>query len=399
MLKTLDAAILSFIVLALLVFDSRKRPEKQTILNWLFFALLCFNIFMLVLDLATWAVNGVKGELYRTLSVVLNFFLFSLAPFGIGLWLLYSDYYIFKDTGRLKRILVAVSLFLGLNAALCFINIYTGWYYTIDAANVYSRSSLSWVYVIFNYSLLLYSLIHILRHKKRLESRHFISMLLFYLPAVAGIALQWIVYGVNTNWIGMMLSLLIVYLSMQEYGLNTDYLTGAYNRRQLDNYIRTKIKLSRPESIIGVICVDLNEFKLINDNYGHEAGDKALKAAVAVLRKSLRPNDFIARTGGDEFVILLDDLNSPDMLVQIVNRIQVRLDAHNASRSTPYKLVFSMGYDCYDKRTGMPFETFLKHVDALMYKNKSEIKRREAQLKALRDSFANNPSSLLYSKE
>ncbi|HOR12595.1 MAG TPA: hypothetical protein PKX46_01620, partial [Clostridia bacterium] len=101
MLKTLDAAILSFIVLALLVFDSRKRPEKQTILNWLFFALLCFNIFMLVLDLATWAVNGVKGELYRTLSVVLNFFLFSLAPFGIGLWLLYSDYYIFKDTGRL----------------------------------------------------------------------------------------------------------------------------------------------------------------------------------------------------------------------------------------------------------------------------------------------------------
>ena len=112
-----------------------------------------------------------------------------------------------------------------------------------------------------------------------------------------------------------MLSLLIVYLSMQEYGLNTDYLTGAYNRRQLDNYIRTKIKLSRPESIIGVICVDLNEFKLINDNYGHEAGDKALKTSVAVLRKSLRPNDFIARTGGDEFVILLDDLSSPDMPV------------------------------------------------------------------------------------
>lgn len=396
MLKTLDSSILAFIMLAFLMFSIRQRPEKAAIQNRLFIALLVFNMSIIVIDLLTWALNGEALFQYRIVSVIVNFLLFALTPASIGLWILYTEYYTFRDTRRLRRVGKGVALFLSLNAAICFINIFTGWFYTISAQNIYSRSSLGWIYLVYNNLFLLYSLVPILKNRKLIERRHYYMLLLFYLPAVIGIMLQWLFYGVTTNWTGMAVSLLLVYCNLQESGLNTDYLTGVYNRRRLDNYIRTKIKLSRPESIIGVICVDLNEFKLINDNYGHEAGDKALKTSVAVLRKSLRPNDFIARTGGDEFVILLDDLNSPNMLTQIVNRIQVRLDAHNASRSTPYKLVFSMGYDCYDKRTGIPFETFLKHVDTLMYKNKSEIKRREAQLNALRDSFANNPSSLLY---
>jgi diguanylate cyclase (GGDEF)-like protein len=85
----------------------------------------------------------------------------------------------------------------------------------------------------------------------------------------------------------------------------TDALTGLPNRRgfdqQLDRYLKR-----RDNEHFGLVILDLNDFKAINDKYGHNSGDVALQLAATALAETVRPGDFVARTGGDEFAILID---------------------------------------------------------------------------------------------
>ncbi|WP_321777839.1 diguanylate cyclase [Sulfurimonas sp.] len=113
-----------------------------------------------------------------------------------------------------------------------------------------------------------------------------------------------IVTRVNSN-----LELLDLFSRIKELG-NTDYLTGAYNRRyffQSGNAIFSKAK--RKNKNLSVATIDIDKFKNINDIYGHDVGDDALKEVKTILDENLRESDLMARFGGEEFCILLEDIS------------------------------------------------------------------------------------------
>jgi diguanylate cyclase (GGDEF)-like protein len=151
----------------------------------------------------------------------------------------------------------------------------------------------------------------------------------------------------------------------------TDYLTGVYNRNKLERFLKDKISTSTVEKTFSAIMMDLNNFKAINDTYGHDTGDKALKIFTDLLSSSLNTKDFLARFGGDEFFILLDasDKLSLESMVRKISKI---IDDFNASGEQPFKLDFSMGYEVYDYYSGLEMDEFEKQLDLLMYKNKQE---------------------------
>jgi diguanylate cyclase len=107
--------------------------------------------------------------------------------------------------------------------------------------------------------------------------------------------------------------------------VQTDQMTGAFNRRGLDDiFKREAARADRNAQSLGVVLIDLDNFKQINDNLGHQYGDSVLINFVNVAKETLRPSDIVARFGGEEFVILLPDVEMEDALT-IIQRVQKNL--------------------------------------------------------------------------
>lgn len=140
--------------------------------------------------------------------------------------------------------------------------------------------------------------------------------------------------------------------------------------------MKEKISTSTDNKTFSAILLDLNNFKTINDTFGHDMGDYVLETSVKLLKSCLRSIDFIARFGGDEFYIILDVSNSDD-LEATVCRINGCIEKYNERGAMPFKLGFSMGYAVYDYQSCMKVEEFQKQIDILMYENKRANKEIE----------------------
>ena len=354
--------------------DAHNRLERKFTLYNLFMTLVLLNMGLIVIDLLTWTFNGLPGMQYRLIIHAVNFLLFVIEPVGLALWILYANYLVYHDENRIAKLKKYLAIPLMFNMLLSIISLFTGWFFRIDELNIYHRGDLYWVHLLLCVVLLLYPFPAIFKNKNNIPKKHFNSLLLFIIPISVGTTLQVLFYGVTYTWSGMMLSLLIVYLTIQDRESSTDFLTEVNNRKQLDHYIKTKINSGRKQEPFSIILLDLNRFKEINDKFGHDVGDEALQDAVKILRQCLRQSDFLARYGGDEFLIVMD-IGTPQMLEKSVQRIKDCFEDFNHENHKPYSLSFSSGYYLYDYRSHMSADQLLKHVDNLMYQDKERFYR------------------------
>lgn len=368
-LKTLDANTVSLIILVFIFLNIRSSSENISMQYKLFKAMILANIGMIIIDAFAWKFNGLKGSMNLTLNTGFNFLLYVLEPIPPSLSVLYTSYHVFSSDVKVREKQKVLMVFFLLNLMICIISLFTGSFFYVDQNNIYHRGPYFALHVAYCYGLLIYSLMYLIKHKQYIEKRKYISMIAYFIPMAIGTTIQVLFYGYSLNWVGMMLSLLIIYFNIQNRGINTDYLTGIYNRRQLDEYIRERIRNSTENKSFSAILLDLNEFKSINDRFGHKIGDEALKDSVEIIRRSLNTDDFIARFGGDEFVIITDIYNG-QTLDKVVNRIRKNVENFNVSNLKPYNLNFSIGYDIYSCNSKMEADEFFKHIDMLMYENK-----------------------------
>ena len=163
-----------------------------------------------------------------------------------------------------------------------------------------------------------------------------------------------------------------------------DSLTGLANRVLLEDRFYVAIAAARRYGHrVGILYLDLDGFKEVNDEMGHEAGDSVLKEVALRLQKHVRAIDTVARVGGDEFVVLTTNLrNTADARV-VADKLQAALNQPFELRGKPYSLRASMGIAIFPD-DGEQSAQLLKHADAAMYEAK-----RMTKLNAAREALNN----------
>jgi diguanylate cyclase (GGDEF)-like protein len=222
---------------------------------------------------------------------------------------------------------------------------------------------------------LLYALALILLKQNRFEKNNFIPILVFFIPPLIGGIVQTVFFGISVIWVSVTISILVIFINLQNYQLDIDYLTGVFNRRQLDHYLQQQAQAYSDKKLLAGLMIDLDAFKSINDRYGHDAGDEALRYLAGILKRTFRKHDFIARFGGDEFVVLMDIKDASD-LNRAVRRLKENVKLFNAQKLVPFNLSLSIGYDTYTPAPSFTLFDFMRHIDNLMYQEKI---RRGAQ--------------------
>ncbi|AIR66619.1 sensor domain-containing diguanylate cyclase [Cedecea neteri] len=156
----------------------------------------------------------------------------------------------------------------------------------------------------------------------------------------------------------------------------TDELTGLFNRRGFMFLGQYAVNgANRRAEPLSVVFIDLDRFKQINDNFGHEQGDRALIAFSELMRASFRETDLIARHGGDEFVLLFNGTNEEGAFIAM-QHLQGKVTDFNLQAGNPWTLAFSWGCIEYNPARHASLEDVITEADRAMYQAKySEAER------------------------
>ncbi|TCK92422.1 PAS domain S-box-containing protein/diguanylate cyclase (GGDEF)-like protein [Natranaerovirga hydrolytica] len=183
------------------------------------------------------------------------------------------------------------------------------------------------------------------------------------------------IYLVLSLCIAILFFTSILYINKEKYKkiANLDKLTGAYNRRCLYEFINENTNyIFKSKDSMHLILFDLNDFKKVNDLYGHDEGDRVLKGFVNALKKYSHKEDMTFRIGGDEFVLMLFDKKDQD-ITQLLTNIEIEFGRVTKISTLSYGVV---NIPLTKSSSSIDIETYLKKSDELMYAHKNEIKKK-----------------------
>lgn len=369
-LSHVNIHIFAILICIVILVDIRKQTIYRQYPSCFYLLLVKLCILNTALEATTWLL---RGQVTQQFNFIFNSIYFMITPFPQLFWSLYVEGQFVWKKDRIHKLFPKLCLPVGIAEVLLIINYFCPFIFGVDSTGHYYRL---WGYpllMVFCYSLFSYTLIRVIYGRKQLEPNLFWPLVVFHLPPLLGGILQGLLYGTSFIWPGAVLALLIGYIHIQNKRLVTDYLTGAYNRLEMDRYLSQKINNAEGSSFWGIL-IDIDNFKEINDNCGHVIGDEILIRTVKLLQSSITPRDFLARYGGDEFLIILNE-EAADKIISTIERIEYSVAKFNKNSNYPFKLSLSLGYDLYDEKQAMDVATFLKHIDSKMYNSKHKINK------------------------
>jgi len=162
-----------------------------------------------------------------------------------------------------------------------------------------------------------------------------------------------------------------------------DGLTGLYNRRRMLELLDSAInEAAQLHQCVGLLFIDLNGFKGVNDEYGHAAGDKILIAAAMRIAARVRTGDFVCRYGGDEFVVILPNVPDPVAVTRVADTIRERVALPYWIQGQEQHLTAAIGESTYP-HGGSSAEELLHRADQAMYRLKARLSRPMVSLGSL----------------
>jgi len=369
----ISAVICSFLTLALIIFDYSQKYNTDSFQRRLMISLLVMifaSIFLdflrrIFVDLYEDMIN--RNILYLIISSCL---VLSACSFFTGT--AFFDYFINGSKNRTKKYIVAVCAFMALYAISVILNLPFGYYFSISSSNIYTPGKLQIIQSLINYLPALIITINILLALKKLSRLQAVSIIFFLLISLSGLTADNILETTFFIWPCLAAAILYLYFFIIKSDSKIDSLTGIGNRYSFNEFINKLSRQTAKEKYV-VAIIDLDHFKEINDTLGHLEGDNALRDIALIIKSCTRKTDLAARFGGDEFVLTARAENVN--IQRIIDRINEAVTSQNQRKIRPYQLYMSYGYDIYTTGTGQSIQSFIAHVDDLMFKHKESQRK------------------------
>ena len=224
---------------------------------------------------------------------------------------------------------------------------------------------------IVGYEYIAAALILILAKRKLLNRGELVPYLLVpVLPITLGILEATLTSPLGLLWAATSLVILEIQMLVLNNKTNIDHLTSLNNRMALDTYVRWIIHESHSTGKpLGLIMIDIDNFKSINDTYGHPEGDRALKMTADILRECFLGKHFIARYGGDEFTVVVKDCTR-ELMADYLRKLDAQRARRNGNGNRSYQILFSIGASVFERDEITDAHTMLMEVDRIMYRDK-----------------------------
>lgn len=364
-LRDLDLYIFSFLITLIVGFKSFTVPKEMSAQIKIFFSLTVQIGLILLLDFFTLAFDGAQGLAFRQLLYVSICLGFIMQVHICVLWFRYIRVITMPDYKQSRGLRYFENFCVVAFVLFTLISCFTGWLFYIDSYNRYQRGPLFFVVVVLSFIFLFAGYVYVFIIHKNLEKRLLSTLILYSLPLLFGGIIQTLFIQSNVLWPSMTLSLLIMYIGIQNDLLFLDDLTGLPNRKRFSWILSRRISSARKERAFGLMLIDLDKMRLINERFGYTEGDLALKLFARWLLFVFKERGLVFRFSGDSFAVIVS-LNSYDELIQIRNEVYAKLDVWNKSLGKKWTIAINIGAAPYIPEDNLDFDSFISSVDKLL---------------------------------
>ena len=348
-----------------LTVSSHKARERRHLEDRLFLLLIVVTAGGCIFEPVTWFVDGIVEPWAFFLNYLGNTYCYVVSCICPYIWILYVDARLHKGVDHVQRWHPVFLAMVSIIAAMDIANLFGHFMFTIDEANVYSRQPLSYISYFTMVAMFIYSGWMKRDYQRKHGQVRFFPILMFLGPVFIGAIVQALMFGVSIAWTSVCIGLVNIHMSLQNELSYIDPLTNLYNRTFLSSALRT---LEHSGNRFGGIMIDLDDFKDVNDSFGHSVGDEALAEAARILVNTAGDKAIVIRYAGDEFLVFAADADE-ERAERMKKSIADAVDAYNASSGKPYKLHLSMGSSVFSPGSDT-IDDFLHRIDERMYEQK-----------------------------
>ncbi len=357
--------VFAMMILIVLYIIIKKKSKVKSFGKRLLKIVMIATAIAIIVEPLTWIFDGMQffGAFFLEYST--NFVLFLIGPVLGGLMLSYVDYHIFKDPKRIykKGFYQYLSIF---TFFLLIFNLFYPIYFEIHPVrNSFSSGDFKELHYLVLASLYIYMIFFVIKNKNKLQLYVLTIFLVFFMLPIIGMIVQLFDSKLHFSWTSIVLGILVTYIFLESTSTEEDFLTKLYNRQSYDLYLQHLLESETP---FGIILIDLNDFKIINDTYGHHQGDQMLIAFAKTLKKVFPKKALVSRLGGDEFIVVIESKETNvDHYIAKINHILEKNEDELIR-----KMTFSYGYQPYTER--MTVDELYTTVDKKMYQYKKSAR-------------------------
>lgn len=361
----LQVNILSLFILSMIIFHCYVKLDRRKLSNKIFLDTSCVIFLIISIEIITVLING-SSHINIYINKLFSTLFFLISPIPLYMW----DKYLYIQIEKIKKInILKVKYFkipLFINTVLLIINLKFNIIFSIDKNNFFQNEKFSIIPFLIGTFYYISIYIFLVKHKHTIPNDIYIFISIMYIFPFTASVLELFIPELLLTWGSITTVLIFSYILLQQELFETDPLTGAFNRNFFNSFVSKTNKFTMNLSKLGAINIDLDEFKSINDTYGHKVGDDVLKNFVLLLNKAFKKKSKIIRMGGDEFIIIIENTSNEEIISHI-RFLNIITEVYNSVNKYPIK--FSYSYCIYSNDFNDIYD-FFDHIDNKMYQNK-----------------------------